>query len=209
MVTPYEQELLAMARTHASQNTRVADPILPELPADLFGVPNEVPAAQVYRTLPNSFHIEASAIEEAGPMPDLGAIMMQRAMQEIGQNNLAILSAEDSFQINFEAEEALAGAGAPNERVRFQVGRESPPADYFSRSQNSTDGEVVSQRSAAGRFQPVRPAVVRPVITPVREARSLVSRPVASSQAPRQAPIPREHIKSSYERLMGPSHLDD
>lgn len=94
----------------------------------------------------------------------------------------------DYFDVDFEVE-TLEGTTAPNERVRFQIGRQSPPRDFFApgRSQ-SQDGSVVGRMGARGRFESVQPAP-RPVSSPV------------ASVTPAARPAPTAPSVSKYTLL--------
>jgi len=124
---------------------------------------------------------------------------------------------------DFELDRDLPGSGAPNPAVRFQMGREDPPARPFSRQMVQTGGEVVSQRTANGQFRAVerprtprpqsaqpagRQAGPRPAGAPNATARAMtamadIQAPVGAPVGPSSAPVP-----SRYDRLRQPSSFD-
>ena len=136
----------------------------------------------------------------------LGVASVQHA--DIGQ---------DPMPITFD-EIPIEGTAAPNEAVRFQIGRESPPPTSFSRETfpGPSEGQVVSRRSSTGRFEAIRQAArelqprdpVRVPHDPVRPMRSASGRlvpapPTASCREPPPPPPTR------YERLVGPDPFPD
>lgn len=89
----------------------------------------------------------------------------------------------------FDVEFTMDESGAePNERVRFQVGRESPPRDFLPPSRMRQDGEVVSRVGSRGRFESLPPPG-RPHFVPAP------TKPSTPRSEPQAAPI------SKYELL--------
>jgi hypothetical protein len=94
----------------------------------------------------------------------LEAFFMNAAARETGAdlNTLAATASEEfGISYDYDLDTDMAGArGVPNEAVRFQVGRQSPPRNDFSSRRDQVDGTVVAQLSN-GRFEPAGPAPVR------------------------------------------------
>jgi hypothetical protein len=139
--------------------------------------------------------------------PDLSGLFMNREAQDaaeaLGLAHLPPheLSPGPAMPITFDDEPAE-GTTVPNERVRFQVGRESPPPTTFRRETFSgpSEGAVVSRRGADGRFQAIpRPPEPRPEPVPIQ---AVNVRPPAPA-APQPPPPTR------WERLSGPDPFDD
>ena len=95
----------------------------------------------------------------------------------------------DHFDVDFDVE-TLEGTAAPNERVRFQIGRQSPPRDYFSSQSQSQDGSVVGRMGARGRFESTLPAT-RPVSVPI------ASTTPAARPAPTATPVSKYTLLKS------------
>ncbi len=152
-------------------------------------------------SLVRPMHFSAEELASAEQqLPDIASIFWEEAAREIAsEQDRQIL-----FGVDFaEGEEEMVVQAFPNERARFQVGRESPPEFpvYPIRREGQfapSDGEVVSRR-AGGRFQPVpRVNEVRRQVPP--------GRPVASraTQIVRTPEPPQKVAPTALERLLGP-----
>lgn len=93
------------------------------------------------------------------------------------------------FDVDFEIE-TLEGTAQPNERVRFQIGRQSPPRDYFSSGTQAQDGSVVGRMGARGRFESTAPA---PRPAPV----TIASTATASRTVPTATPVSKYTLLKS------------
>lgn len=153
-----ESRLLALARAQA-QN-REAEAELPDIDPSLLLSPagrSELEAAQYA-----SRTIEATVEIRTGEPNANGDIFSEEALQQIMMSTVSEDLGEDfgavpfpaPEEIEFDTEGLIEGATAPNERARFQIGRQSPPHRPFGHPNASgMDGVVVSQRGSDGRFQ--------------------------------------------------------
>jgi len=151
------------------------------------------------------------------PDPLLSDLFMNReaqdAMEALGATG-GDAHVASGDHIAFDMEANLPGTGAPNEAVRFQVGRQSPPPTTFNRELHPgpSEGQVVSRRSPTGQFEAIRrramdsPAL-RPA-DPVRRADPLARPPVVRNIR-RPAGPPQPPPPTRWERLNGPDPFDD
>jgi len=166
-------------------------------------------------------HTSMSMGASVAPDPTLTELFMdspecQEAASALGIAALrpgTLVIPSDGMHIEFDgADEYVEGRTTPNDAARFQIGRESPPPTSFSRETFSgpSEGQVVSQRGADGRFQVTqrRSRALEPR-DPVRRPDPL-SRPVRQSQgrivpAPPQAKVrePQPPPPTRYERMLG------
>jgi len=219
--TAVEQDLLSLLQKEQSRNqtpTTAAVPQgpLPDLDPSMLLSPSaqrELSAARGHTFLPPTTSSAAPEVEmttgwdlqmgDLDPAPvqatttddSLGSIFMAQALREIGPDAAfqADLTSRMSSEIDFDTS-GMEQHAAPNERVRFQVGRENPRQIPFQARQIASDGEVV-RRLTGGRFEPVQ----RPVVAPERPVRS--PEPVRASQ-------PEPNAQSRIDRLLGPSVVD-
>lgn len=169
------------------------------------------------------------------PTVDLTALFMtsEAAAQaelsgEVVESNYSSLSgADDDFPIQFADEiqfsaEDIPGTGAPNESVRFQLGREAPRATpFYSREVHGgrSDGQVVSRIGSDGHFHPTEAPTTmsqppRPVVPAPRSNNNWGSTRVAGTRTlptgPAAAPpVDRSSIPSKMQRLMKGGLFDD
>lgn len=136
-------------------------------------------------------------------VPDLDNLFMERALRETGGVMPESVVASD-FGIAFD-DDSFERA-SPNEAVRFQVGRESPPARPFMARQVPTDGEVVARVGSRGFERVPRPSAeaIRAV-----EVRTIAREPVRHPRVAAAPAMSSEAAPSRLERLLGPSVLDD
>lgn len=109
----------------------------------------------------------------------------------------------EGFELGVDfAEEEVPNRGLPNERFRFQVGRESPPRHPVQQGVRSgpSDGEIVSRRRADGRFQPVR----RLVGANQGLAEAYSSPRISPTSKAAEAPPPQKLAPTALERILGP-----
>lgn len=134
---------------------------------------------------------------------DLGAIFMARAMAETGasEEDLRVASASGYEDFSFDTDSDIPRA-VPNEAVRFQVGRQSPPSRYLNReaSTGPSDGSVVSSRGPGGRWQ------TSPRPRPEGTTRA-AARP-AQNTSGRAPAAPAEPSRTVYEHLLSDSFDD-
>lgn len=235
MPTPYEQELLDMSR-RANAVEPTAGPALPEIDPRMLlsaAAASEVDAARSL-TAPSLVVQQARRAQDRiaaqqdalvmdqlrapAELPSLDSIFMASATREIGMNpddlaNAVTAGDIDSFSIGYDTDidydEGV--RGVPNEAVRFQVGRESPPRRPFSAQSQSTDGVVVSQRSAGGRFEPTRSyeplGPVQPRQMTAYEARAVRPNyvPILSVDTSPAAPAPAAPAMSAIDVISGTS----
>lgn len=211
MPNPQEDALREMLQQEMQRNGSTAVrtvPTLPDLDPAMFLSPSaqkefyaaSSPAASVEV---QPYHADwvisesemDAATASADPDQTLASIFMERAVRETGasiEEAISRISSSDDF--SFEPVEA---STTPNERVRFQVGRESPPqVPFYSSPPRSSDGVEVA-RVRNGRFEhniPINPRMVSVTETP-RVASVTRSEPV-------EAPV-----RSRYDVLRGPSIL--
>jgi hypothetical protein len=161
--------------------------------------------------------------------PTLTDLFMNREAQEAAATlgvdpsvpDLSPSAAADGSHISFDSDDFIEGRTSPNEAVRFQVGRQSPPPTSFSRDIHAgpSEGRVVSRRGADGNFQVVQRPQRRDLAPhdpvrrhdPVRDG----SRPVRQSQGRMVPAPPPAKVRNPpppptrYERLLGPDPFDD
>lgn len=121
-------------------------------------------------------------------------------------------SPDDSFRVEFDGADDLPRT-QPNEAVRFQVGRQSPPAVHMvHRDTIPTGGEVVSTRGADGRFRPVATETARPASTAPLSHRRTLPTPEAPRRATSLPEAPeapeRQHRPTAWDRISGPDLID-
>ncbi len=149
-----------------------------------------------------------------------------RAQQNLQEQTGIDIFEEDVFHVEFN-EGSLEGTTRPNEAVRFQVGRESPPPlTRMNRRALPIDGQVVRTRGEDGRFHATGPIRVAEAVVdyydasgvtePRRTQRSsLSSRKVGyRTQGPEKASdlpqAPRDCYRPSVlERLSGDDMFED
>lgn len=224
---PQELALLSLLKQEQERNNTVpptpvqASGLLPDLDPALFlsgSAQRELRAAQGAASFPviqgaqanQEFEISASGwdiqAQDLEPTTALAGdeslerLFMAQAMLETGGHVEPSTAQREAYAIDFDSSDLPAGGrGVPNERVRFQVGRQDPPYEPFRSQRSSSDGEVVGS-FRGGRFQPTvsrQEAVAR--ATPVRA-------PQAASRPARTAP--EGPAMSRLDRLLAPSPLD-
>jgi hypothetical protein len=205
-------------------------------------VPHDSPVARAVRTGRDpAFSVSSRVASEPNTnedvLPDLTiaeitAMFMNgdaRAQADLTGTNWADVpdidvTAEDPFQVEFSGE-FREGQTTPNEAMRFQVGRESPPSMSMThRDTIPTGGMVVSTRGEDGRFRPTEvgeaTASAHATITALREAQRspLGTRPATPRpEVPRGAsglPVAPERrdrtsIPTALERIAGDDMFDD
>jgi hypothetical protein len=125
-----------------------------------------------------------------------------------GEDTTAVETFDIEFDSNFEA------SVTPNEAVRFQVGRESPPSVRMDRNITPTDGRVVSRRGIDGRFRPevgqVASMGVRPteVVAGSSSGSDMVSLDPRPDPAPGRVTRPFTRPSASQERAARPTALE-
>lgn len=151
----------------------------------------------------------------------LHQMMMASAAEEVGDSAAAYRTEvmgefmPNPEEIEFD-QDFTEGAGAPNEAVRFQVGREDPPQRSFGHpTASSQDGMVVSQRGPDGRFQ-AQARVPRnsTMGRAIAEGRVSSFSMGSNSSDPRPTTIRATNVQPSpastcWERLNGPDPFDD
>lgn len=169
MPTPYEQpsapalpeiDLQALFSPASQSEVMAATAFRPET-LSLSDLPNlvEREANRLRdRIAADQDQLASRLIHASEPGPSLESIFMESAAREVGMDQVAALAyalaSVDTFNIDYDLDDNTeVGRGFPNEAVRFQVGRESPPHRPFSAQNQSQDGVVVSQRGAGGRFE--------------------------------------------------------
>lgn len=176
----------------------------PEAYAIQAGVPMNV-SLPSYVSLPTTDTVNVAPEEAVPLLSDL--FMMHQEAQDAIDAGVAFTepsrTSGDDTPIEFDTDGELDGVTAPNERVRFQVGRESPPPTSFSRETHAgpSEGRVVSRRGDDGQFQVVpRPSVTLSLAQHPVEIRGLTP-PIPAPPAP---PAP-----TRWERISGPDPFDD
>lgn len=133
----------------------------------------------------------------------LNSLFMGREAQE-AQAVLGSGSFEGgSYGIEFDADSMLEGRTAPNESVRFQIGRQTPPRIPFSARMEGgpSDGVVVSSRGQSGWQQQQQMRAPEP-----RQVVASRPRPAPSRPVPPPAQIPRV---SRFEHISRGGIVDD
>lgn len=155
------------------------------------------------------------SVEDLSSMFMTGEARAQRDLRGLaGYAEFDAIPAEDPFQVEFSSE--IEGSTQPNEAVRFQIGRESPPpVTMMNRRAVSTDGRVVSTRGEDGRFRPLQSVGeaiadaynAREAMADLRQAQStpLSPRPVTPR---RQAPEGTSGLPLASEQCYRPSALE-
>lgn len=162
-----------------------------------------LPADSVAARLIREGHIRHVSMGEAvGPDPMLVNLFMDGEARQAAEvlGRVADPTPATPDAISFEGE-GVEGRTTPNERVRFQVGRQDPPPISFNRETFSgpSEGRVVSRRGADGRFR-----VQTPPARAVPQIRERPAPPIATtSRAPEPPP------RTRYERLLGPDPFGD
>lgn len=176
-------------------------------------LPADSPAARAIR---EGTVRSISMSSRAGPMPptDLADLFMNQEAQDAAATlgwSGGMIPRDDGMHIEFD--EAPEGATAPNEAVRFQVGRQDPPPTSFSRQTHPgpSEGRVVSRRGADGRFETtIRRQALQPR-DPVRR-HDPVGNPHSQGHGkavPAPPPAPVRPPPSRYERISGPDPFGD
>jgi len=105
-------------------------------------------------------HGDARIVAQQLSQVELSSLFMNpeaEAMAQLSGDGHTYASVDSEFSVEYDSEQLLEGTTTPNEATRFQVGRQDPPPMPFTRAPmpGPSDGQVVSQRGADGRFQPI------------------------------------------------------
>ena len=207
MPTQLERELLAMLDQHRRATATEVSPLPDLIPEALLSASAQadmqaIASIQAQRTgerftaRPYEMTVTAEEMAQAQAMPAdeiLASLFMEQAQREIEAAGLQT-PAEGAFDIEFENGDSV-WASVQIESPRVQRG--------FDSSSAGDDTRVVAHRYE-GRFVPAPPPIVS--VTQRRDQR--VSQAAASTPQSSKAQDTLVR-KSSYERLLGPSVLDE
>ena len=144
---------------------------------------------------------------------DLSQLFMGvEARAQLGLRNVMGLdwgadSTDETVAFDIEFDREVEGSTTPNEAVRFQVGRDSPPSVSMTRDLIPTGVRVVSTRGDDGRFRPLTASSVAPA--GVQPERSSHTPQRLSNPSPRASGGQDKVRPTALERLVGKSPFDD